>query len=107
MNTKIIFTEEYGVKDSVGTVYPKGHILNCSIPSAKHFINRGVAEKYKEPKKTKSAEVKQRATPSKSGSVSKSKDVRDNSIGAKPNRSTSGTGKTTSKKIESENDSNK
>ena len=40
---KIQFTEDYVVQDARKTTYLKGTILECSYPSMRHFVNKGVA----------------------------------------------------------------
>ena len=40
---RIKFTQNYKVKDATGKEYNAGDVLNCSVATANHFLNRGVA----------------------------------------------------------------
>ena len=40
---RIKFTQNYRVKDATGKEYNVGDVLNCSVSTANHFLNRGVA----------------------------------------------------------------
>jgi hypothetical protein len=41
---KIIFTQEYKVKDKTGKVFSEGETLECNSTTERHFTRKGVAK---------------------------------------------------------------
>ena len=46
---KVKFTQDYEVNDGSGKVYKQGDVEDFVVPSARHFLNRGVAVEYVAP----------------------------------------------------------
>ena len=78
---KIRFTQNYTVKDGSGTEYAVGHVLECTGPSANHFMNRGVAVAHVE--EVGAADAAPRKSAQKSGKGRK-RGFLAGSLGAEP-----------------------
>ena len=54
---RIKFIKNYKVSDATGKEYNAGDTLTCSVDTARHFMNRGVAEEFVAPKRPAAKKV--------------------------------------------------